>query len=76
MSYEIDNLKRELSTLKYEVAVLYTEANRKVDDESFRRKLADLESNINRKITDLVNDNANLRDRLDRLIETIESNNV
>lgn len=69
MSYEIDNLKRELSTLKYEVA-------RKVEDESFRRKLADLESNINRKITDLVNDNANLRDRLDRLIETIESNNV
>jgi hypothetical protein len=69
MNYEIDNLKRELSTLKYEVA-------RKVDDESFRRKLADLESNINRKITDLVNDNADLRDRLDRLIETIESNNV
>lgn len=69
MNYEINNLKRELSTLKYEVA-------RKVDDESFRRKLADLESNINRKITDLVNDNADLRDRLDRLIETIESNNV
>lgn len=72
MNYEINNLKRELSTLKYEVA-------RKVDDESFRRNLADLESNINRKITDLVNDNADLRDRLDRLdrlIETIESNNV
>lgn len=69
MNYEINNLKRELSTLKYEVA-------RKVDDESFRRNLADLESNINRKITDLVNYNADLRDRLDRLIETIESNNV
>jgi predicted RNase H-like nuclease (RuvC/YqgF family) len=41
MSYEVDNLKREVQQLKYDLT-------RKVEDESFRRKISDLDERIKR----------------------------
>lgn len=39
MSYETDNIKREISTLKYDLT-------RKVENEDFRRKINNLEQRI------------------------------
>lgn len=59
MSYEIDNLKRELNNLRYDLT-------RKVDKEDIDRKINHLEGRLERKIDAL-------NSKLDQFMQTVES---
>lgn len=65
-NWALDDVKRDVQNLKYELT-------RKVDDETFRRKMHDLESRVDRLESSLQNQ----IEELQRLINgVIESNNL
>jgi len=69
MSYEIDSIKRELNSLRYELT-------RKVDDQDFRNRLNHLEQKLERQINNLPSTIEELNQKLDRFIETYEQERI
>lgn len=64
MSYEIDSVKREINTLKYDLT-------RKVENEDFRRKINDLEQRIKSVESHLKSDIDETNRRIDYIREQL-----